>query len=62
MGMLRAPGAGLLHESGVTGPNSGSAGGNITLDVYRITARATGGTDNTVRVVQGTFDAQSPAN
>jgi len=62
MGMLRAPGAGLLHESGVTGPNSGGPGGNITLDVYRITARATGGTDNTVRVVQSTFDAQAPAN
>jgi len=61
MGMLRAPGAGLLHESGVTGPNSGGAG-QITLDVYRVTARATGGTDNTVRVVQSTFDAQAPAN
>lgn len=62
MGMLRAPGAGLLHESGVTGPNSGGPGGSITLDVYRITARATGGTDNTVRVIQSTFDAQAPAN
>ncbi|WIG56337.1 MAG: hypothetical protein OJF61_002125 [Rhodanobacteraceae bacterium] len=62
MGMLRAPGAGLLHESGVTGPNSGAPGGNIVLDVYRITARATGGTNNTVRVVQSTFDAQAPAN
>jgi type IV pilus assembly protein PilX len=61
MGMLRAPGAGLLHESGVTGPNSGGAG-QITLDVYRVTARATGGTDNTVRVVQSTFDAQAPTN
>lgn len=62
MGMLRAPGAGLLHESGATGPNGGAPGGNITLDVYRVTARATGGTDNTVRVVQSTFDAQAPAN
>lgn len=62
MGMLRAPGAGLLHESGVTGPNSGAPGGNIVLDVYRVTARATGGTDNTVRVVQSTFDAQAPTN
>ena len=62
MGMLRAPGAGLLHESGVTGPASGAPGGNIVLDVYRVTARATGGTANTVRVVQSTFDAQAPAN
>ncbi|MES2403027.1 MAG: PilX N-terminal domain-containing pilus assembly protein [Pseudomonadota bacterium] len=62
MGMLRAPGAGLLHESGVTGPSSGAPGGNIVLDVYRVTARATGGTNNTVRVVQSTFDAQAPTN
>lgn len=62
MGRLRAPGTGTAAEGGTTGANSGSSGGNITLDVFRITARATGGTDNTVRVVQSTFSAQAPVN
>ena len=57
MGMVKPPGAGPQHESGVTGPNNIGAG-HINLRIYRITARATGGNKNTVRVVQSTFDAQ----
>ncbi|HJP99003.1 MAG TPA: pilus assembly protein [Rhodanobacteraceae bacterium] len=58
MGRVKPPGAGPQHESGVTGPNNGGAG-QISLEMYRITARATGGSKNTVRVVQSTFDAQA---
>lgn len=58
MGLVKPPGSGPQHESGVTGPNNGGAG-HINIHVYRITARATGGTQNTVRVVQSTFDAQA---
>ena len=57
MGRVKPPGAGPQHESGVTGPNNGGAG-QVNLEMYRITARATGGSKNTVRVVQSTFDAQ----
>lgn len=49
-----------LCESGVTGCNSGGPG-QPEIHIYRITARATGGNENTVRVVQSTFDAQ-PGN
>lgn len=58
MGLVKPPGAGPQHESGVTGPNNGGAG-NINIHIYRITARATGGNQNTVRVAQSTFDAQA---
>jgi len=47
-------------EGGTTGPNNGGPG-TPNVHAYRITARATGGTANTVRVVQSTFDAQ-PSN
>lgn len=58
MGLVKPPGSGPQHESGVTGPNNGGAG-QVNIHVYRITARATGGNKNTVRVVQSTFDAQT---
>lgn len=58
MGLVRPPGSGPQHESGVTGPNNGGAG-HLNIHIFRITARATGGTKNTVRVVQSTFDAQA---
>ena len=58
MGLVKPPGAGPQHESGVTGPNNGGAG-NMNIHIYRITARATGGNQNTVRVAQSTFDAQA---
>ena len=58
MGLVKPPGAGPQHESGVTGPNNGGAG-HINIHIYRITARATGGNQNTVRVAQSTFDAQT---
>ena len=58
MGLVKPPGAGPQHESGVTGPNNGGAG-HINIHIYRITARATGGNENTVRVAESTFDAQA---
>lgn len=58
MGLVKPPGSGPQHESGVTGYTTGGAG-HINVHIFRITARATGGTHNTVRVVQSTFDAQA---
>lgn len=58
MGLVKPPGSGPQHESGVTGPNNGGAG-HLNIHIFRITARATGGNKNTVRVVQSTFDAQT---
>ncbi len=48
--------AGTQGEGGTTG--TGGAANSIIMHAYRITARATGGTQNVVRVVQSTFDAQ----
>jgi type IV pilus assembly protein PilX len=39
--------------------NGAGPGGGVDIHIYRITARATGGSQNTVRVVQSTFDAQA---
>lgn len=58
LGLERPPGGGSQHESGATGPNNGGAG-NTALHIFRITARATGGNQNTIRVLQSTFDAQA---
>jgi type IV pilus assembly protein PilX len=58
LGLERPPGAGSQHESGDTGPNNGGPG-QVALHIYRITARATGGNSNTIRVLQSTFDAQT---
>jgi type IV pilus assembly protein PilX len=58
MGLVKPPGSGPQHESGVTGPNNGGAG-HLNIHIFRITARAAGGNKNTVRVVQSTFDAQA---
>lgn len=59
LGLVRPPDAGPQHESGATGSNMGGPGQNIRINIYRITARATGGTKNVVRVAQSTFDAQT---
>ena len=58
MGPVRPPGSGPQHESGQTGP-TGSGPGQVNLEMYRITARATGGDKNAVTVLQSTFDAQT---
>lgn len=60
MGLVRAPGAGSQLESGATGPQSGAMG-TVRIHTYRITARATGGGESSIRVRQSTFDAQ-PSN
>ncbi|WP_177229288.1 PilX N-terminal domain-containing pilus assembly protein [Dyella sp. OK004] len=59
MGVELPPGvSGGLHESGATGSGGGGAG-STSRHVYRITARATGGDQNTVRVQESTFAAKS---
>jgi type IV pilus assembly protein PilX len=59
MGVELPPGvSGGLHESGATGVGSGGTG-STSRHVYRITARATGGDQNIVRVLQSTFAAKS---
>lgn len=56
MGPERPPGVmGSLHESGTTGANRVDS---PTRHLYRITARATGGNANTVRVVESTFSSK----
>lgn len=57
LGLERPPGAGPQHESGETGPNN-IGPGQPTPHIFRITARATGGSSNAIRVLQSTFDAQ----
>ena len=58
LGVERPPGvSGGQHESGATGIDSGTAG--VGRHVYRITARATGADENTVRVMESTFTAKS---
>ncbi|MEO7066246.1 MAG: pilus assembly protein [Rhodanobacter sp.] len=59
MGVELPPGVGSgLHESGATGSGAGGAS-STSRHVYRITARATGGNENTVRVLESTFAAKS---
>lgn len=59
MGVELPPGiSGSLHESGATS-SSGSGSGSVNRHIYRITARATGGNENTVRVMESTFAAKS---
>ncbi|TAL97562.1 MAG: hypothetical protein EPN69_03055 [Rhodanobacter sp.] len=55
LGPTRPPGAGPQHESASTGEvNTGQP----EFETYRITARGTGGNQNTVVVLESTFDAQ----
>lgn len=59
LGIEQPPGiTGSQHEAGATGPNN-NVTGSVSTHIFRITARATGGSDNTVRVLQSTFDAQA---
>ena len=55
MGRVRPPGAGPQTESD-GGPGGGDS---IRVHTYRITARAAGGSKNSIRVAQSTFDAQT---
>ncbi|HEY8683431.1 MAG TPA: PilX N-terminal domain-containing pilus assembly protein [Rhodanobacter sp.] len=58
LGRELPPGAsGSLHESGDTGPLGNGPGKSPNRYIYRITARATGGSANTVRVLESTFAA-----
>lgn len=58
LGVELPPGVGSgLHESGATG-NTGGGYTSTTRHIYRITARATGGSANTVSVLESTFAAK----
>jgi type IV pilus assembly protein PilX len=59
LGVELPPGiTGNLHESGATG-STGTGYTSSARHIYRITARATGGNQNTVRVLESTFAAKS---
>ncbi|MEO8998343.1 MAG: pilus assembly protein [Rhodanobacter sp.] len=59
LGVEMPPGvSGSLHESGATGATGGGAS-STSRHIYRITARGTGGSENTVRVLESTFVAKS---
>lgn len=58
MGRIRPPGTGVQREGGDTGPATGGAG-QLNLHIYRITARATGGSENSGVILQSTFSAQT---
>jgi type IV pilus assembly protein PilX len=59
LGVELPPGvSGGLHESGVTG-STGTGTASSSRHIYRITSRATGGSANTVRVMESTFAAKS---
>lgn len=58
MGPVRPSTSGTQAESGSTGEGAGGVG-QVNLEMYRITARATGGSPNTVVILQSTFDAQT---
>ncbi|HEV7123605.1 MAG TPA: PilX N-terminal domain-containing pilus assembly protein [Rhodanobacter sp.] len=57
LGLVVPPASGLARESGDTGAGSKGAGNGGESEMYRITARATGGDKNTVVVLESTFDA-----
>lgn len=54
--------SGMAHESGSTGLGGSGTGTEPPHYVYRITARATGGSANTVRVMESTFAAVKTGN
>jgi len=59
LGVELPPGvSGGLHESGATG-STGTGTASTSRHIYRITSRATGGSANTVRVMESTFAAKS---
>ncbi len=59
LGVELPPGvSGSLHESGATG-STGTGSASTARHIYRITARATGANENTVRVLESTFAAKS---
>jgi len=59
LGVELPPGvSGSLHESGATG-STGSGASSTSRHIYRITARASGASENTVRVLESTFAAKS---
>lgn len=58
MGVELPPGVGRQHESGSTS-SVGTGYENVSRHIYRITARATGASPNTVRVVESTFAAKT---
>lgn len=63
LGPMRQVGTGTQTEGGQTGTanyegSGGSTGGNLNVNLFRITARSTGGNDNVTRAVESTYSAQ----
>jgi type IV pilus assembly protein PilX len=61
-GIVLPPGASPNGNGGRRDPNLGRCPGCQTMYSYRITARATGGNDSSVSVVEVTFGAGVPSN
>lgn len=64
LGRMRPAGAGPAGEGGQSGTanyegSGASSGGNSDVQLYRITARATGGTSTITRAVESTFSARA---
>jgi type IV pilus assembly protein PilX len=57
LGVELPPNSGTQRESGATGPGTGGTS-DTSRHIYRITARAVGGNENTVRVLESTFAAK----
>jgi type IV pilus assembly protein PilX len=59
LGVELPPGvSGKMHESGATG-STGASFSSSSRHIYRVTARAAGANENTVRVLESTFAAKS---
>lgn len=59
LGLETVPGVGSQIEGGVTATYGSSSTPSTSLWIWRITARSTGGSANTVRVVESTYAAPS---
>ncbi len=59
LGMETPPGVGSQIEGGVTATYGSSSTPSTSLWIWRITARSTGGSENTVRVLESTYAAPS---
>ena len=59
LGLETAPGVGSQIEGGVTATYGSSSTPSTSLWIWRITARSTGGSPNTVRTMESTYAAPS---
>ncbi len=59
LGLETAPGVGSQIEGGVTAVYGSSSTPSTALWIWRVTARSSGGSENTVRVLESTYAAPS---